>query len=140
MNDIFMPSDKEIQVMLKRDINIRYQYFIKKVVDWQTIWIIEDDDFPICAGDGQGNFYVALWPARAYAELNLVGAWADYKVSSIPLKHFLNELAPNLKKDNYGLCIFMVPDNSNVALVPLDNVVEDMLNYQDEYYSYLYND
>lgn len=57
-----------------------------------------------------------------------------------PLKHFLNELAPNLKNDNYGLCIFMVPDDTKVALVPLDKVIEDMLNYQDEYYSYLYND
>ena len=51
----------------------RYQYTVKKVVDFEASYTLTHADGTWALAEVEGNILVSLWPAAAYAELNAVG-------------------------------------------------------------------
>ncbi|WP_350307541.1 DUF2750 domain-containing protein [Photorhabdus viridis] len=125
-------SDKEIEVMSKKGHKDRYVYFIKRVVDNEAAWILDDEGFALTSDD-IGNDILPLWPAREYAEACANGDWDGYNPKKIDLEYILDELLPDLSKDQIKLGIFMVPSITDTPIIAADSLLVDLQNECEKY-------
>jgi hypothetical protein len=106
---------KEIEAVSKLDDKKRYEYFIKKVADWETAWGLNDNGWALY-GDNSGKEYFPMWPAKEYANLCASGEWVNYKPEEISLEYLRNELLKNLDEDGVNVAIFMTPTSRGSAV------------------------
>ena len=116
-------NSKEILGVLSANSNKKYEYFIKKVVDFEEIWGLYDDGWA-SVEDNEGNPSFPIWPKKEFAELYTKDGWESYEASSIDLYDFLELWIPGMKKNGYGVSIFW--DNGSSIKVSLDKLVEDL--------------
>ena len=102
------PKDREIDDLLSSDGKRRYEYFIRRVCDIQTVWGLYDDGWASIA-DEAGEPLLALWPHPVYAKKLATDDWVSYQPTQIPLREFFDEWMPRLKKDKLMLAIFPIP-------------------------------
>ena len=118
-------SLKEIEAMSNRSTKDRYVYFIKKSVDNETIWVLDDNGYAM-SGDGSGNDVIMLWPSKEYAERCATNDWANYKPLSLDLDYVIDELLPSLSGKKIKLGIFMVPSSSTTSVIDADSLLVDL--------------
>lgn len=68
---------KEFESMISQPANIRYEYFIKKVVDSEVVWGLYWDGWPVTE-DNNGNKSLPFWPKKEFAEYCAVDEWEIY--------------------------------------------------------------
>jgi hypothetical protein len=108
-------NQKELESVLKLDAPKRYNYFIKKVVDFEICYALFKDGWIIVAtSDNQIAF--PLWPLQEYAEICKSGEWENAEIVAIPLDELINQLLPSLEKDNISTAIFYTPENKGVVV------------------------
>ncbi|AIR68647.1 DUF2750 domain-containing protein [Dickeya fangzhongdai] len=125
-------SAKEIEVMSKKGNEDRYIYFIKRVADNESAWVLDDDGFALSSDDA-GNDFIVFWPAKEYAEACAVDVWSNYKAKEIELDYIIDELLPNLSDDGLNIGIFMVPSTTDTPIVSADKLLEDLQNECEKY-------
>lgn len=118
-------SAKEIKIMSAKPNKDRYVYFIKRVVDAELLWVLDDGGFALSCDDS-GNNILMLWPAREYAEACIADGWANYKAKEIKLGYLMNNLLPNLSEKKVGIGVFMVPSTSNTPTISADSLLRDL--------------
>lgn len=80
-------TDKKIENILKMSEDERYDYFIRKVADFEQIWGLSNDGWALL-GDKDGNQILPLWPEKEFAELCAIDQWVEYKPQIIELENF----------------------------------------------------
>ncbi|HCC5837555.1 DUF2750 domain-containing protein [Citrobacter farmeri] len=118
-------STKEIEIMSAKPNKDRYVYFIKRIVDTELLWVLDDGGFAL-SGDDSGNDMIMLWSAREYAEACITDGWANYKAKEIKLSYLMNVLLPDLSKKKIGIGVFMVPSTSDTPIVSADGLLADL--------------
>lgn len=73
---IYKLNEKHIQNVLKLSAPERYDYFIKRVADWRTLWALDSDDGFIIATDDNGKELFPVWSHHHFAELCATDSWA----------------------------------------------------------------
>ncbi len=106
---------KEIDTVLKLDGPARFKHFVKRAADEERVWGLWNNGWALSAGD-DGVSRFPLWPAREYAELCRLDAWAEYQPEEIPLDDLLNVLAPKLSEKGVQFSIF--PTREGKTVVP----------------------
>ena len=125
-------NGKEFENVTRLEPKSRYEYFIKKVADWQEIWSLWNDGW-VLMGDQEQNESVPVWPHPIYAESCAVGAWLGYKPKSIALSDWLEKWTPGMIKDQRAVAVFPTSDGSTVTIEPnkLKNDLEkELSNYE----------
>lgn len=119
---------KKIENILKMTDDERYDYFIRKVADFEQIWGLNDNGWALL-GDNDGNQILPLWPEKEFAELCAVDQWKNYKPESIELNNFLEKWIPGMINDKTLINIFLIPGaNGSVVSPPtLESDLEDEL-------------
>jgi hypothetical protein len=56
-------NQKEFESVIKQPPNIRYEYFIKKVADYEEVWGLYDDGWAT-AQDDDGNILIPFFPKK----------------------------------------------------------------------------
>ncbi|WP_235860371.1 DUF2750 domain-containing protein [Rossellomorea aquimaris] len=79
---------KEIEVVSNLPASKRYEYFIKKVTDFEEVWGLYYDGWAILEDDN-GNTLMPFWPKKEFANLCAVDEWNDYKAEQIELEDFM---------------------------------------------------
>ncbi|MBA0169513.1 DUF2750 domain-containing protein [Pectobacterium sp. CFBP8739] len=125
-------SAKEIEAMSKKGNKDRYIYFIKRVADNESAWVLDDDGFAL-SSDGSGNNFIMLWSAKEYAELCAVDTWSSYKAKEIKLDYIFEELLPDLSGGNTNIGVFMVPSTTDTPIVSPDKLLADLQNECEKY-------
>ena len=110
-------SEKEIEAVLMLPGPKRFDYFVKKVADFEKVWGLFDKGWAM-AGDDDGREVLLLWPAKQYAQLSAVEDWASFQPMEIPLVEFLNEWIPQMVKRKERIGIFLTPDGKGVISEP----------------------
>lgn len=124
-------NQKQIESVVALLGQKRYEYFIKRVADWEEVWGLYQDGWALAeTDDGQKVFPV--WPEKEYAELCAVKEWAGYEPESFSLADFMDELLPNLKKDGVLLGVFYTPSDKGV-MPTVDQVLEDLRQELENY-------
>ena len=108
---------QEFENILKLGPNERYEYFIKKVADWQEVWGLWDEGWALY-GDEQKKEWLPFWPHSRYAEVCATDDWEKYKPKMITLDDWLNKWLPGIEKDRAQIAIFPTPTGKSATVNP----------------------
>lgn len=116
-------NPKELEAVLKQPANIRYEYFIKKVADFEEVWGLYDDGWAT-ADDGEGNRCIPFFPRKEFAQHCAVEEWAGFSPESIDVYAFVERWLPGMREDQIKASIF--PAHTNTAIVEIDTLLRDL--------------
>lgn len=123
-------NQKEFDSVIKQPSKIRYEYFIKKVVDYEEVWGLFDGGWAT-AQDDDGNMLIPFFPKKDYAEYCAVNEWRNYKAKSIDLYDFIEKWLVGMKKDGVKPSTF--PTNQISVVVEIDSLLSDLNNELENY-------
>lgn len=123
-------NKKEFEALIKRTANIRYEYFIHKVVDFEEVWGLYNDGWAT-AQDEDGNTLIPFFPKREFAEHWAKNEWGDCKVVAIDLYDFMDNWLVAMKKD--GIIPSIFPTDEDVATVEIDILLRDIKSELENY-------
>lgn len=121
---------KEFESVINQPANIRYEYFIKKVADSETVWGLYEDGWAITEDD-KGNRLFPVWPKKEFADHCAIGDWKVYSSASMDLQEFMDELLPQLEEDGIKPSIFFNNDDS--AVLNVETLIRDLKEELDKY-------
>lgn len=125
------PTDPEFEAVLRLSPADRYEHFLKRVVDFDQVWMIEDDAGLVTFNHGD-NEVLPVWPARRYAEHAMERAlrdWIGARYVSRPVRDWLEGTLKPLT-DEAGLAVAVFADADGEGLsVSISDIVADL---QDE--------
>lgn len=122
--------NREIEVVSNLSAPERYKYFIKKVVDFEEVWGLNNDGWAVTQ-DEIGNKMIPIWPKREFAELCANGEWANYEAAIIDLDVFITDWLPGMKKEKVKPSIFM--NDKDSAVVDVDKLLTDLEDELENY-------
>lgn len=109
-------NQKEIENVLKLEPFKRYEYFIKKVADFEQLWTIVDEDGDYAISEVDEFSLIPFWPAEEFVSLDLQEGWED----CTPLKLTLDDLRDNIfdviNSENYLINVFPVNGKSGFVV------------------------
>lgn len=113
------PGDQEFKAVLQLPEWNRYQHFLKRIVDFDRVWMAEDEQGLITVNGHDGEEVLPVWPARRYAQ-NAMNKWPDFGFVCVSIADWLEKtLRPAANADDCVLAVFPDPDgNACVVLVP----------------------
>lgn len=124
-------NQKQIEAVTALAGPLRYEHFVKVVVDWEEVWGLYQDGWALAATeDGQHVF--PLWPAEEYAQLCRNKEWSDYEPTALSLEEFMGELLPKLRDDGVLPGIFYTPSDNGVVST-VDQLLADLNEELEEY-------
>lgn len=123
--------NKKISEVLKMSLPDRYDYFIRKVADFENIWGLNSDGWALY-GDDEGNQVLPLWPEKEFAELCAVDEWRDYIPEAIGLENFLCKWVPGMTNDKTLISVFPTLETSGLIISPSD-INKDLLDESKQY-------
>lgn len=94
----------------------RYGYLIRKVADFEVVWLIHDNGQYVTVGDIEEQYAIPVWPEKEFAELMLTDDWKGYNVESKDVHDFVDWL-DTLEQEGYKIAGFPNIDMKGV-LVP----------------------
>ncbi|TYP73266.1 DUF2750 domain-containing protein [Paenibacillus methanolicus] len=123
-------NQKEFEAVIRLPANIRYEYFVKKVVDFEEIWGLYDDGWAMTSDDN-GNLLLPFWPKKEFAEYCASEEWSNYNAHRISLEAFINDWLPGMQKDRHKPSIFWNRDDSAVMEIHvlLNDLEQELENY-----------
>lgn len=123
-------NQKEFESVLKQPSNIRYEYFIKKVADYEEVWGLYDDGWAT-GDDGEGNMTLPFFPRKEFAQNCAVEEWSNFKPKSIDIYEFMDKWLEGMKKDKIKVSIF--PNSIDTAIVEIDVLLRDLNSELENY-------
>jgi len=116
-------NNKEFETVIKLSGLKRYEYFIKKVVDYEEVWGLYDDGWAITEDD-QGNKMIPFWPKKEYADFCVKDEWETYVAKSIDLYEFIESWIPGMKTDKIKPSIFW--NNEDSVVLDAEHLIQDL--------------
>lgn len=123
-------NQKEFESVIKQPPNIRYEYFIKKVADYEEVWGLYNDGWATAKDDG-GNTLIPFFPKKEFAEYCAVNEWETFQAEPIDLDQFIEDWLIGMKKDRVSPSIF--PTNEDSVVVEIDVLLRDLNNELENY-------
>ena len=124
-------NTKEFKALMSSSAKSRYEYFIKKVIDFEEVWGLYDKDGWAVTSDEDGRLMFPFWPKREFANACAIDEWKSYISCSIDLNEFLEDWLPDMKEDGVMLSIFW--NNNDSVVVKVESVLNDLLNELENY-------
>lgn len=100
-------SDEQVEEVLGRDGEERYDYFVSQVLEDREIWILvnRDNHFLKIVSEDDAIEYLPVWPSRAFAAEYAKGS-DDLSPKNISLPDFFRKWVPGLSKDGVEVGVF----------------------------------
>ena len=125
-------SNQELLFVSKLQPFERYQYFLKRVADFQTLYTLEDNYANLAIAEIEGNQIISLWPAPVFALACATEKWDNCLVREIFLADFELIYTPEIRKKNLLLNIFSVPDKTGF-IIDIDEFFRDLSTELEKY-------
>ncbi|MDT9757074.1 DUF2750 domain-containing protein [Heyndrickxia coagulans] len=116
-------NSKEVEAVLTLQAFKRYEYFIKKSVDYEEVWGLYHDGWAM-SKDDNGCPLVNFWPKKEFAQKCAVEEWKEYHAKKIDLYEFMNEWLPGMKSDGIKPSIFW--NNVDSVVVDTERLKKDL--------------
>ena len=123
-------NQKEFETVIKQPPTIRYEYFLKKVADFEVVWGLYDDGWAT-AQDDEGNKLVPFFPKKEFADFCAINEWNKFKAEPIDLYDFIDKWLVGMREDGVKPSIF--PVNEDSVMVEIDVLLRDLNNELDNY-------
>src|ERR1700744_88770 len=99
-------NNKELESVSSMGAFDRYRYFIKKVADSSTFWILIDEQNEYALSDVDNKVLLSMWSAEEYTKSCMTGVWENYIPKCFDIDELNNELIPLITERNYLIDIF----------------------------------
>lgn len=111
-------NDKQFECIQKLAGHERYDYFLKKVADWEEIWSLHSPAGWVELSSGDGEECLPIWPHPDFAKAWAVDDWSDCQPKAINLEVWLERWTPGLERDNTLLAVFPVDEAEGLVITP----------------------
>lgn len=125
-----MMNKSEFNSVINKPPYIRYEYFIKKVVDFEEVWGLYKDGWAIALDDG-GNQLIPFFPKKDFAASSAKNEWEGYNAEPIDLYEFINDWLSGMNDDGIKPSIF--PNDDNTAVLNIEVILSDLKNELEKY-------
>ncbi len=127
-----MPEEKEVLAVSGLDANKRYQYTVKRIVDFETLWVLGDEHGIRTYDDGFGNLIFPIWPFKEFALLCCEADFEDCQPQQLQLDEFIKDYIPNFQANDYKLSLLPLPSNKG-SIVELNVFESDIKEEMNKY-------
>ncbi len=93
----------------------RYGYFIRKVADFEEVWLIHEKGQYVTLGENEEQIAIPVWPEKEFAKLMLMDDWKGYTVESMNVHDFV-EWLDTLEGEGYKIAGFPGIDLKGVVV------------------------
>jgi len=104
-------NPKKIRAVSEMKAAERYDYFIRKVCDFEMVWGLYDGGW--ATGVVESKSVIPVWPEEEFAAISCGGTWSGYSPKAIPLGDFKDRWIPGATADGKLFAIF--PTQSDKA-------------------------
>ncbi|WP_140484765.1 DUF2750 domain-containing protein [Flavobacterium sp. GSA192] len=118
-------NDKEIENVSNLEPYNRYQYFIKKVADYEELWTIIDQSGDFALSDIDDKVLISFWSAKEYIDSNLNDGWENCSPKKLTFDDLEDEIFDLIASENYLINVFPVNGKSGFV-VNLDEFSRDL--------------
>lgn len=98
-------NQQKINNILALSSKERYGYLLRKVTDFETIYLITDNEDKYVLIGSNNSRVIPVWPEKEFAELFLTDDWGSYKVVEYGIHDFI-EWLNDLEKEKIDLAGF----------------------------------
>jgi len=130
---VYTVNELELKAVLKLSALLRYEHFIRRVADWETIWSLGTADGLALLGDAGKREVVPVWPHERYAAICASGEWIKYNPRSIPLAEWLDAWLPGIARDSRLISVFPTPGSKGLIVTAeqlATDLKEELRNYE----------
>ena len=113
-------NEKQFDSISKLPDDKRFDYFLRKVADWEEIWSLHSPEGWVELSSGDGEICLPVWPHSDFAAAWAVDDWADCTPKAIKLDVWLERWTPGLEKDDTVLAVFPVDEEEGFVLTPAE--------------------
>lgn len=125
-------SENEIRNVLKLTPHKRYKYFIKRIVGFNYVWLLSNEDGKWAEAHLNKHKLISLWSAKEFAELLIEGPWEGFFPEKMSLEDFYYTLKKNYNGEDFLINVFSKPSKTGF-IVDLDEFKRDILEELDKY-------
>lgn len=115
----------EIENVSKLSPKNRYDYFIRKIADFEELWTIIDANSDFTLAEIENSTVVSFWTHEAFIESNLTPDWADCIPFKMDIYTLQDIVIPLIRQNNYLINVFPV-DSRVDYIVALNDFVNDL--------------
>lgn len=123
-----MINVKEIDTVVQQSKEVQFKYSIKRIADFEEIWVIADDSGIIMLKSSTNSFVLPVWPFKEFAELFCVNEYKSCYPESISIYDFMENELLELKERSYELSI--LPVHGKSSIVVSSEIFEKELNVE----------
>ncbi|MCK5881968.1 MAG: DUF2750 domain-containing protein [Sinobacterium sp.] len=120
-------NDKQYSLAAKKEASDRYDYFIKKVCNFEEIWSLRSDEGWVELSDSDGEICLPIWPHPDFAKEWATEDWQDCTPAVIKLDVWLERWTQGLENDNTLLVVFPVGEDEGLIQTP-EELHNDLLS------------
>ena len=111
-------NDKQFNAICNQSDDQRYEYFMRKVADFEEIWSLHSPDGWVELSDEDGQICLPIWPHPDFAASWAVDSWSDCEPKAIKLDVWLERWTQGLEKDDTVLVVFPVDEEQGIVQTP----------------------
>jgi len=112
-------TEQERNAALQLNADYRYDHFISKVAQHQTLWILKDAQ-GIKLLQAEDATCLPVWPHPDYAKTWAVDEWADSEPQSITLQIWLERWVDGLAQDGLEVAVFPLREEMGIIEAPAE--------------------
>jgi hypothetical protein len=111
-------NEKEFTSVLALPPPRRYEYFVKKAADGDTMWSLRDADGWVITVDDDGRPHVPLWPHPDFAEACATAEWKGAEPVAVDVDEWVEGIAGQVERDGLAVAVFPTPEGRGVSVPP----------------------
>ena len=128
-------SKQELEAVTALSPEKRYNYFVKRICDWEQVWTLYEDNYIVLNEAKNGKLYILLFPFKDFAEhytTNIRGMkGVSYK--SFEINEFLETSIKKLQANNVSNALVFPVANGDGLNVSMTDMVKDIQSELENY-------
>lgn len=98
-------NQNKINNLINMNDENRYNYFIRKISDFEIVWGLFDNGWAVLQSVEPGVINVPFWPEKEFAQICATGIWHNYSPKEITLEDFVDKWLPGIIVDGRNVCV-----------------------------------
>ena len=128
-------SKQELEAVTALSLEKRYNYFVKRICDWEQVWTLYEDDYIVLNEAKNGKLYILLFPFKDFAEHYATNTRGMKGVSykSFEINEFLETIIKKLQANNVSNALVFPVANGYGLNVSMTDMVKDIQSELENY-------
>ena len=128
-------SKQELEAVTALSPEKRYNYFVKRICDWEQVWTLYEDNYIVLNEAKNGKLYILLFPFKDFAEHYATNTRGMKGVSykSFEINEFLETIIKKLQANNVSNALVFPVANGYGLNVSMIDIIKDIQSELENY-------